>query len=116
MASAANGFKTFWNSPAGPKTIHFWAPMMKWGLVIAGLSDMKRPVECVSAKQQLSLAATGAIWTRWSFVITPKNYPLAAVNTFVGATAFYQLYRVGMAYLEEGKEPAAAVEEKKEEK
>jgi hypothetical protein len=31
-----------WEHPAGPKTIHFWAPMMKWGLVGAGIGK-KRP-------------------------------------------------------------------------
>lgn len=35
----------------GPKTIHFWAPMFKWGLVIAGLADINRPVEKVSLFQ-----------------------------------------------------------------
>lgn len=31
----------------------FWAPMMKWGLVAAGLSEMNRPVEKVSVPQSL---------------------------------------------------------------
>ncbi|KAJ1675039.1 hypothetical protein EV182_002056, partial [Spiromyces aspiralis] len=82
--------------------------MMKWGLVIAGLGDMNRPAETISVKQQLSLAATGALWTRWSFVITPKNYPLAAVNFFVGLTAFYQLFRVAkVQYAKEDDGPKA---------
>lgn len=29
--------------------------MMKWGLVIAGLSDMNRPVEKVSAPQNVGM-------------------------------------------------------------
>lgn len=24
-----SGFSKFWNSPIGPKTVHFWAPIMK---------------------------------------------------------------------------------------
>lgn len=24
-----SGFAKFWNSPVGPKTVHFWAPIMK---------------------------------------------------------------------------------------
>ena len=32
------------NSPAGPKTIHFWAPAWKWSLVFAGLADYFRLV------------------------------------------------------------------------
>ncbi|KAJ1855891.1 Mitochondrial pyruvate carrier subunit [Coemansia sp. RSA 1822] len=98
MASAStSAFSKFLNSPVGPKTIHFWAPAMKWGLVIAGLGDLARPVDQISVKQQLSLAATGLIWTRWSTIITPKNYSLATVNFFVGCTAAYQLARVAMA-------------------
>ena len=30
------------NSPAGPKTIHFWAPAWKWSLVFAGIGDYFR--------------------------------------------------------------------------
>ncbi|KAJ2683112.1 Mitochondrial pyruvate carrier subunit [Coemansia spiralis] len=93
----ASAFGRFWSSPVGPKTIHFWAPAMKWGLVIAGLGDMARPIEQISTRQQLSLAATGLIWTRWSMIITPRNYSLATVNFFVGCTAMYQLARVALA-------------------
>lgn len=92
MSSAA--FRAFLNSPTGPKTVHFWAPMMKWGLVIAGAGEMVRPVEKVSAIQQLSLFATGAIWTRWSFVIRPKNYLLASVNFFLASVALAQIVRI----------------------
>jgi hypothetical protein len=40
-----------------------------------------------------ALACTGVIWVRYSFVITPVNYNLALVNTFVGATGIYQIWR-----------------------
>mmetsp|Transcript_3948 Transcript_3948/g.6904 ORF Transcript_3948/g.6904 Transcript_3948/m.6904 type:complete len:115 (-) Transcript_3948:1056-1400(-) len=95
MASAFGArFKAFMDHPAGPRTVFFWAPTMKWGLVIAGLADINRPVEKISVAQNLALATTGLIWTRWSFVITPKNYNLAFVNIFVGATGLYQISRV----------------------
>lgn len=41
----------------------------------------------------MALTATGLIWVRYSFVITPVNYSLAAVNAFVGATGMTSLYR-----------------------
>lgn len=95
MSSAASSaFQKFMNSPTGPKTVHFWAPVMKWGLVLAGAGEMARPVEKVSAIQQLSLFATGAIWTRWATVITPKNYLLASVNFFLGSVAAAQVVRI----------------------
>lgn len=28
-AQAQTGFAKLWNSPVGPKTVHFWAPVMK---------------------------------------------------------------------------------------
>jgi mitochondrial pyruvate carrier 2 len=46
---------------------------MKWGVVLAGASDFVRPAEKLSITQNLALMATGSIWTRWCFVIRPKN-------------------------------------------
>jgi hypothetical protein len=93
-AAGTNAFRRFLNSETGPKTIHFWAPFMKWALVIAGANEMTRPVENVSALQQLSLFATGAIWTRWSLIIKPKNYLLASVNFFLGSVSIVQIARI----------------------
>ncbi|AGO12151.1 AaceriAEL210Cp [[Ashbya] aceris (nom. inval.)] len=101
-AAAGRAFRRFWQSETGPRTVHFWAPTLKWGLVIAGISDMQRPVERVSGTQNLSLMATAVIWTRWSFVIRPKNYLLASVNFFLGLTASYQLARIAQYRLREG--------------
>jgi len=42
----------------------------------------------------IALAATGFIWVRYSLVITPVNYSLAAVNFFVGSTGLSQLVRI----------------------
>ncbi|KAH8248776.1 hypothetical protein KR032_003091, partial [Drosophila birchii] len=73
-----------WNSPTGPRTVFFWAPFFKWSLVVAGLGDtLSRPAQNISLNQCISLAATGLIWTRYSMVITPKNYSLMSVNLAV---------------------------------
>lgn len=102
MSTINFAFRRFWQSETGPKTVHFWAPTLKWGLVIAGFSDMQRPVEKVSGAQNLSLLATASIWTRWSFVIKPKNYLLASVNTVLGVTAGYQIFRIADHRLRNG--------------
>ncbi|QLG73018.1 hypothetical protein HG535_0E01020 [Zygotorulaspora mrakii] len=94
MSAINLAFRRFWNGETGPRTVHFWAPTLKWGLVIAGLSDVHRPVEKVSGAQNLSLLATALIWTRWSFVIKPKNYLLASVNFFLGGVAGYHIARI----------------------
>ncbi|XP_002156260.1 mitochondrial pyruvate carrier 2 isoform X1 [Hydra vulgaris] len=84
----------FWQHPAGPKTIHFWAPFFKSGLVIAGLSDLKRPVEKLSFSQSLSLGLTGCIWSRYCTVIIPVNWYLFSVNLFLGGVGATQCCRV----------------------
>ncbi|WRT66085.1 uncharacterized protein IL334_003038 [Kwoniella shivajii] len=93
-AQTTSKFQAFVNHPAGPKTIFFWAPMAKWALVAAGVKDLSRPADKLSVSQNVALAATGFIWVRYSFVITPVNYSLAAVNFFVGSTGLAQLYRI----------------------
>ncbi|XP_063697717.1 mitochondrial pyruvate carrier 2-like [Culicoides brevitarsis] len=84
---------SLWNHAAGPKTVFFWAPAFKWGLVIAGLSDLRRPADQLSVNTSASLLATGVIWSRYSLVIIPKNYALFSVNVFVAAVQAVQLYR-----------------------
>uniref|UniRef100_A0A6S8AXW8 Mitochondrial pyruvate carrier n=1 Tax=Aplanochytrium stocchinoi TaxID=215587 RepID=A0A6S8AXW8_9STRA len=79
--------------PAGPFTFHFWAPSWKWMLSVSNLIDFNKPVENISTMQQTALCATGFIWTRYSFVITPVNYNLAAVNVGLALTGSYQLAR-----------------------
>ncbi|GAA6058654.1 hypothetical protein JCM10212_004065 [Sporobolomyces blumeae] len=92
-STSTSKFQQLLNSPAGPKTVFFWAPLFKWGLVAAGLKDLSRPAEVISVPQNLALTATGLIWVRYSFVITPVNYSLAAVNLFVAGTGITSLYR-----------------------
>ncbi|KAL0082101.1 mitochondrial pyruvate carrier [Phycomyces blakesleeanus] len=93
-AASQSALTRFINSPAGPKTIHFWAPATKWALVIAGVGDLNRPAEKLSLTQNLSLLATGLIWTRYATVIIPKNMTLCTVNMFVAATGFVQVARI----------------------
>lgn len=85
--------KAFWNHPAGPKTIFFWAPTFKWGITIANLSDLQRDPDDVSLPMQLAVTATGLVWSKYSLDITPVNYNLLAVNAFMACTGLIQLYR-----------------------
>merc|ERR1712127_991814 len=101
-----------WEHPAGPKTIHFWAPFMKWSLVIAGAADMARPAEKLSKNQTISLLATGTIWSRYSMVIPPKNYSLFLVNMFLAGVACVQLTRIFMYEQELAKKQQLEAKEK----
>ncbi|KAH7655739.1 Mitochondrial pyruvate carrier protein [Dioscorea alata] len=90
---AASKIQALWNHPAGPKTIHFWAPTFKWGISIANVADFAKPPEKLSYPQQIAVTFTGLIWSRYSTVITPKNWNLLSVNVAMAGTGTYQLYR-----------------------
>ncbi|KRZ96084.1 Mitochondrial pyruvate carrier 2, partial [Trichinella sp. T8] len=80
-----NYIQSLLHHPAGPKTIFFWAPLFKWGLVFAGLADLQRPAEHLSVSQSSALALSGIIWSRYSLVIKPKNWSLFGVNVLIAA-------------------------------
>ncbi|CAM1501833.1 Fc.00g038170.m01.CDS01 [Cosmosporella sp. VM-42] len=106
-------FKRMWESEIGFKTVHFWAPVMKWALVLAGVSDFARPAEKLSFTQNLALTCTGIIWTRWCLIIKPQNYLLAAVNFFLGMVGLVQISRI--AIYENSKKNGGLVEDVKKE-
>ncbi|XP_031831061.1 mitochondrial pyruvate carrier 2 [Nomia melanderi] len=86
-------FRALFLHPAGPTTVFFWAPTFKWGLVAAGIGDLTRPPNAISLSQTASLMITGAIWSRYSLIITPKNYNLFCVNAFTCLTGSYNFVR-----------------------
>ncbi|KAG5234725.1 Mitochondrial pyruvate carrier [Salix suchowensis] len=86
---ATSKLQALWNHPAGPKTIHFWAPTFKWGISIANVADFAKPPEKLSYPQQIAVTCTGVIWSRYSTVITPKNWNLFSVNVAMAATGIY---------------------------
>ncbi|KFK28802.1 hypothetical protein AALP_AA7G050100 [Arabis alpina] len=90
---ASSKLQALWNHPAGPKTIHFWAPTFKWGISIANIADFAKPPEKISYPQQIAVTCTGVIWSRYSMVITPKNWNLFSVNVAMAGTGMYQLVR-----------------------
>jgi len=80
-------------SPVGPFYIHFWAPAFKWTLSLNNLADYDRPTDKISLSQMSALALTGVLFMRWSFVITPVNYNLFAVNLALALSSGYHLAR-----------------------
>uniref|UniRef100_A0A8B9GUC1 Mitochondrial pyruvate carrier n=1 Tax=Astyanax mexicanus TaxID=7994 RepID=A0A8B9GUC1_ASTMX len=86
--------RPLYNHPAGPKTVFFWAPVFKWGLVFAGFSDMTRPPEKLSLSHCSCVVQDRFIWSRYCLVIIPKNWALFAVNFFLGMCGTIQLFRI----------------------
>jgi len=84
------------------RVVFFWAPTFKWMITFSNINDLKKPAELISANQQIAIFATGCIWTRYSFVVTPVNYNLAIVNVFMAASAGYMLYRKMQVPAEKG--------------
>jgi hypothetical protein len=78
--------------PAGPFTIHFWAPTAKWLISAANIADVNRPVEKMSLPQQTAVSVTGIIWARYSLVVVPINYNLMAVNAVMACTGLFHLF------------------------
>ncbi|KAL7962606.1 hypothetical protein V8C34DRAFT_269293 [Trichoderma compactum] len=105
-------FKKAWESEVGIKTVHFWAPIMKWALVLAGISDLARPAEKLSFAQNFSLMCTGLIWTRWCLIIKPKNVLLAAVNFFLALVGIAQISRITLHNMAQKDGEEVAVEAK----
>ncbi|CAN4126940.1 unnamed protein product [Withania somnifera] len=91
--------------------VHFWAPTFKWGISIANIADFAKPPEKISYPQQIAVTATGLIWSRYSLVITPKNWNLFSVNVAMAGTGLYQLSRkIRDDYFNEEQQPALAKE------
>jgi len=65
-------------------------------LVLAGAADFARPASHLSLTQNAALTATGTIWTRWCFVIKPRNLFLASVNALLACVGATQVTRVLM--------------------
>ncbi|KAE9421685.1 hypothetical protein Angca_003131, partial [Angiostrongylus cantonensis] len=86
--------KSIWDHPAEPKTVFFWAPLMKWGLVIASINYCDICLYGSFLFQNIALFITGGIWTRYSFVIIPVGYSLATVYFLVMCSVFSQLFRI----------------------
>uniref|UniRef100_A0A0D3GQI0 Mitochondrial pyruvate carrier n=1 Tax=Oryza barthii TaxID=65489 RepID=A0A0D3GQI0_9ORYZ len=99
------------NSGDDYSQVHFWAPTFKWGISIANVADFAKPPEKISFPQQVAVACTGVIWSRYSMVITPKNWNLFSVNVAMAGTGLYQLSRkIRKDYFSDEKDAAASLE------
>jgi len=81
-----NVLKAFINSPVGPKTTHFWGPVMNGGFVVQGIIDWNRPAEKISKNMQSVLTVYSCTFVRFAWMVKPRNYLLATMhvtNAFV---------------------------------
>jgi hypothetical protein len=70
----------FLNSPVGPKTIHFWAPVANWGFVLGGILDLGKPEEQISKNMVMTLLTYSTVFMRFAWQVQPRNYILFACH------------------------------------
>mmetsp|Transcript_51689 Transcript_51689/g.124770 ORF Transcript_51689/g.124770 Transcript_51689/m.124770 type:complete len:324 (+) Transcript_51689:145-1116(+) len=80
-------------APAGPFTVHFWAPMSKWFISGASFLDLHRPTDKISLPQYSALTLTGFFFTRYALLVTPVNYTLCSVNIALFLSSAWHLGR-----------------------
>ena len=84
--AATSKLASLFNSPVGPRTIHFWGPLANWGFVVAGILDMNKPLELVSERMTLTLMCYSGMFMRFAYRVQPRNYILFACHA-ANATA-----------------------------
>ncbi|SBS86286.1 hypothetical protein POVCU2_0036300 [Plasmodium ovale curtisi] len=78
----------------GVLSIHFWAPTFKWSISLANLVDINRDPKLLSLPQQFAIFLTGLLFSRFAYVIKPRNLNLLTINLFMSLTALYQITRI----------------------
>ncbi|KAL5537372.1 hypothetical protein UlMin_045449 [Ulmus minor] len=90
--------RTFWNSPVGPKTTHFWGPALNWGIPIAAIADIKKPPEKISGNMTSVMCAYSALGMRFAWMVQPRNYLLLGCHAVNETVQLFQLSRCAMAH------------------
>lgn len=92
-------------APAGPFTVHFWAPMSKWFISGASFMELHRPTDQISLPQYTALTLTGLFFSRYALLVTPINYTLCSVNiALFGSSAWHLGRKVKADFIDEKKE------------
>lgn len=89
-------------APAGPFTVHFWAPMSKWFISGASFMELHRPTDKISLPQYTALTLTGFFFSRYALLVTPINYTLCSVNiALFGSSAWHLGRKIKADYIDE---------------
>ncbi|KAJ7974768.1 Mitochondrial pyruvate carrier [Quillaja saponaria] len=98
--------RTFWRSPVGPKTTHFWGPVFGWSIPVAAVLDTKKPPEQISVNMTAVMCVYSAMFMRFAWVIQPRNLHLLALHVSNETVQLYQLSRwvKAQGHLEQKKE------------
>lgn len=78
---------------APPTGEHLYVAAVRYAFIDNCCSSTRRLSWWLIRVVYVAVALTGVIWSRYSLIITPKNWNLFAVNVFMGVTGITQLYR-----------------------
>ncbi|XP_030956116.1 mitochondrial pyruvate carrier 1-like isoform X3 [Quercus lobata] len=85
--------QNFLNSPIGPKTTHFWGPVVGWGIPIAAMVDTNKPPELISGNMTTVMCVYSALFMRFAWMVQPRNLHLLALHAANESVQLYQLSR-----------------------
>ncbi|ESW33601.1 hypothetical protein PHAVU_001G083800 [Phaseolus vulgaris] len=88
-----NILRSFWNSPTGLKTTHFWGPAFNWSLPLAAAMDTKKPPETISVNMTGVMCVYSASFMRFAWVVRPRNLHLLVCHMTNETMQLYQLSR-----------------------
>ncbi|KAF9614759.1 hypothetical protein IFM89_020613 [Coptis chinensis] len=67
-------FKSFLNSPVGPKTTFFFlGPIANWGFIVARLVDMQKPPEIILGNMTAVMCVYSGLVMRCSWMVQPQE-------------------------------------------
>ncbi|GCE99787.1 pyruvate transporter mpc1 [Zygosaccharomyces mellis] len=74
-------------------TTHFWGPVSNFGIPIAAIYDLQKDPTLISGTMTGALLMYSAVFMRYAFAVTPKNYLLFGCHVINEAAQLGQAYR-----------------------
>ncbi|KAJ4486104.1 hypothetical protein J3R30DRAFT_1455584 [Lentinula aciculospora] len=100
-------FMAWLRSPASREYLmstHFWGPLANWGLPLAALADLKKDEEVISGTMTTALTCYSLTFSRFAWVVQPRNYLLLACHLTNVTAQSIQLYRFNEYWNRGGRE------------
>ncbi|GAV55723.1 hypothetical protein ZYGR_0AY01150 [Zygosaccharomyces rouxii] len=74
-------------------TTHFWGPVSNFGIPIAAIYDLQKDPTLISGTMTSALLVYSAVFMRYAFAVTPKNYLLFGCHVINETAQLGQAYR-----------------------
>lgn len=74
-------------------TTHFWGPVSNFGIPIAAIYDLQKDPTLISGTMTSALLVYSAVFMRYAFAVTPKNYLLFGCHVINETAQLGQAFR-----------------------